>query len=110
MVKLVANSIQKMSIDQYKTEERSILVKRLKSFHKRVARLVNCMELDEISTKEHVKMLKTTIFEYTHDINFKKSKNMGEILKYSLEFLTRNYENVNPENLRKKRNVNSSFR
>ena len=41
-----------------------------------------------------------TIFDYTHDVNFKKSNNMGDILKYSLEFLTRNYENVNPVNLR----------
>ena len=96
MVKLVSNSIQKMSVDQYKTEERSILVKRLKSFHKRVAKLIDCMESDEISTKEYVKMLKMTIFDYTNDVNFKKSKNMGGILKYSLEFITRNYENVNP--------------
>ena len=110
MVQLVANSIQKFSIDQYKTEERSILVKRLKSFNKRVAKLINCMELDEISTKENVKTWKMTIFHYTNDVNFKKSKNMGEILKYSLEFLTRNYENVNLENLRTGRNINSNFR
>ena len=54
------------------------------------------MEADDISKRDHVDLLKMTIFDYTHDVNFKKSKNMGEILKYSLEFLTRNYENVNP--------------
>ena len=100
MVQLVSNNIQKMSIDQYKTEERSIMVKRLKSFHKRVGRLIECMELDVISTNEYVNILKTTIFDYTHDVNFKHSKNMGDILKYSLEFVTRNYENVNLDNLR----------
>ena len=100
MVQLVTNSIQKLSIDQYKTEERSIVVKRLKSFYNRVGRLIECMTTDEISSKEYVNQLKMTIFEYTHDLNFKKSKNMGDILKYSLEFLTRNYENVNPANLR----------
>ena len=36
MVELVAESFQKFSIDQYKIEERSILVKRLKSFNVRV--------------------------------------------------------------------------
>jgi hypothetical protein len=101
MVELVSNSIQKLSIDQYKTEERSILVKRLKSFQNRVARLIKCMEADDISPKEHVDQLKMTIFSYTNDVNFKKSKNMGEILKYSLDFLTRNYENVTLENLRR---------
>ncbi|WP_298497263.1 hypothetical protein [uncultured Algibacter sp.] len=100
MVQLVSNSIQKLSIDQYKTEERSILVKRLKSSHIRAARLLDCLASDEIAPKEHVELLKMTIFDYTHDVNFKKSKNMGEILKFSLEFLTRNYENVNLENLR----------
>ncbi|WP_396600445.1 hypothetical protein [Algibacter sp. R77976] len=101
MVQLVANSIQKMSIDQYKTEERSIMVKRLKSSHIRLGRLLSCIESDVISTKEYVDLLKMTIFDYTHDVNFKKSKNMGEILKYSLEFIKRNYENVNLENLKR---------
>ena len=100
MVQLVSNSIQKLSIDQYKTEERSILVKRFKSSNIRAGRLLECIESDKISTDEHVELLKMTIFDYTHDVNFKKSKNMGEILKYSLEFLTRNYENVNLDNLR----------
>ncbi|AUP81053.1 hypothetical protein [Flavivirga eckloniae] len=100
MVELVSNNIQKLSIDQYKTEERSILVKRLKSFSERIDKLLDCMENDVISSEENITQLKTTIFNYTHDVNFKRSKNMGEILKYSLEFITRNYQNVKLENLR----------
>ncbi|WP_194767830.1 hypothetical protein [Tamlana sp. I1] len=103
MVQLVSNTIQKLSIDQYKTEERSILVKRLKSSHVRIEKLLECMEHDEISIPEYIDSLKTTIFNYTHDVNFKKSKNMGEILRFSLAFLTRNYENVNIAALRKLR-------
>lgn len=100
MVELVSNNIQKLSIDQYKTEERSILVKRLKSFNDRIELLIKCMDDDTISREEYVESLKMTIFEYTHDVNFKKSENMGDILKSSLEFLTRNYENVNIEKLK----------
>ncbi|MFD1614333.1 hypothetical protein [Gelatiniphilus marinus] len=104
MVELVSETIQKLSIDQYKTEERSILVKRLKSFNVRIGELIDCMESDTISNQENISLLKKTIFEYTQDVNFKRSKNMGEILKYALAFLTRNYDNVKLESL-KKRNM-----
>lgn len=104
MVELVSNTIQKPSLDQYKIEERSTLVKRLKSFLNRITRLLDCMIDDSISKDKNIETLKMTIFEYTQDINFKKSKNMGEILKFSLEFLIRNYEDVNLERLRQRRN------
>ena len=110
MVELVSSSMQKLSIDQYKTEERSILVKRLKSFHDRINHLIECMEADTISKTENVKLLKLKIFEYTQDVRFKRCKNMGQILRHTLEYLTQNYENVNLENLRQKRNINSSSR
>ena len=110
MVELVANSMQKLSISQYKTEERSILVKRLKSFHGRIDLLIECMEDDVISNKKNIKLLKLKIFEYTQDVSFKRCKNMGQILKFSLEYLSRNYENVNLEKLRQKRGINSSSR
>jgi hypothetical protein len=32
----------------------------------------------------------------TGDINFKKSKNMGEILESALDYVIRNYKNENP--------------
>lgn len=99
MVKLVQESFQRLSIDQYKIEERSILVKRLKSYPDRIDTLLACMRADSISKQEHISMLKMKIYEYTNDVKFKRSKNMGDILKHSLAFLTRNYENVKPENL-----------
>ena len=99
MVELVQECFQRLSIDQYKIEERSILVKRLKSFHDRIDELLACMRADSISKEEHINMLKMKIYEYTNDVKFKRSKNMGDVLNYSLAFLTRNYENVKPENL-----------
>ena len=61
MVELVGNSMEKLSINQYKTEERSILVKRLKSFHDRINMLLECMEEDTISSIDNVDLLKYKI-------------------------------------------------
>lgn len=100
MVELVSSNIQKLSIDQYKTEERSILVRRLKSFKRRINRLLDAMEEEGVSTNENVTQLKATIFDYTKEVKFKRCKNMGEILKRTFEFLTRNYENVSIDKLK----------
>ena len=95
MVDLVTQKFEKQSINQYKLEERSIVAKRLLSFKKRIERLVQCMISDTVSTPEHETLLKTKIFEYTGDIRFKNSKNMGEILRNSLSFVKRNYQTEN---------------
>lgn len=98
MVELVSETFQRLSIDQYKIEERSILVKRLKSYSNRVFRLLDCMSRDTISKEENINQLKLTIYDYTKDKKFKRCNNMGDILKNALEYLTQNYENVNPKN------------
>ncbi len=99
MVELVSEKFQKESIDQYKLEERSIVAKRLISYHDRIEELLDCMSEDTISLKAHINLLKSTIYDYTLDMKFKKSKNMGEILKNALDFVKRNYENVNTTGL-----------
>ena len=99
MVKLVSERFQKESVDQYKLEERSIMAKRLLSYNDRIEELVDCMINDSISNPDNINSLKGKIYEYTSDINFKKSKNMGEILKFALEFVKRNYQNVHTNNL-----------
>lgn len=99
MVNLVAETIQKESLDQYVLEERSAIAKRLISFKNRKAILIDCMVDDEISNKQNIKLLKTQLHEYTRDINFKRSTNMGEILKTALDFVKRNYEDLH-ENYR----------
>ncbi|TYA65975.1 hypothetical protein [Seonamhaeicola marinus] len=96
IVQMVSAILKKLSIDQYKTEERSILVKRLKSFNDRIDALLSCMKDDNISTPEHIALLKNDIYRYSKEKKFLACNNMGEILKCGLEFLTTNYENVNP--------------
>ncbi|CAI8242031.1 MAG: Uncharacterised protein [Formosa sp. Hel1_33_131] len=95
MVDLVSGKFKKESINQYKLEERSIVAKRLMSFKNRIERLIRCMMSDTLSTPEHETLLKTKIHEYTGDVRFLNSKNMGEILKNSLSFVKRNYQTEN---------------
>jgi len=99
MVSMVSDKFQKESIDQYKLEERSIVAKRMLSFNDRINQLMKCMIKDSISKKENIDQLKLKIFEYTHDVKFKKCKNMGEIVENALDFVKRNYQNVNPKAL-----------
>lgn len=97
MVEIVQDSFTRLSIDQYKIEERSILVKRLKSYPGRIDKLLECMCEDVISKPENVNLLKEKIYEYTKDVKFQKCDSMGDILKNAMEYLTHNYENVNPK-------------
>lgn len=97
MVDLVSEKFEKMSINQYKLEERSIVAKRLMSYKNRVERLIKSMIADTISTPDHETLLKTKIFEYTNDPEFLKSKNMGEILKNALSYVKKNYQTENTD-------------
>jgi len=94
-VKMVSENLQEESIEQYKKEERSAIARRLRSSHKRIYRLIDCMMNDNISTPEKIQQLKKDLQNYTLDKNFKSCKNMGEILNVAFEFVVRNYENVN---------------
>jgi len=94
MVELVRDKIQKESVDQYKIEERSIVAKRIISSQDRMNALLQCMQSDELSVEKHISQLKGDIYEYTLDVNFKKSKTMGDIVKNALDFVKRNYESV----------------
>ncbi len=95
-VELTSSILQKASVEQYKLEERSLLAKRASSEEDRLKDLLKCMKNDSISTPEKVEELKKGLYQLTADINFKKSNNMGEILESALDFIIRNYKNVNP--------------
>jgi hypothetical protein len=98
MVEMVREKIQKESIDQYKIEERSIVVRRMISYQDRIGELLDCMESDTISIPKYIDMLKEEIYQYTLDMEFRKSSNMGAILKNALEFVKRNYHGINTKN------------
>ncbi|MCB0470539.1 MAG: hypothetical protein KDC51_08335, partial [Flavobacteriaceae bacterium] len=81
-------------INQYQVEERSIMAKRMISFHDRIEELLDCMIDDTISTEGNIAQLKTEVYKYTNDMHFKSCTKMGEIVKTALEFVKRNYQDV----------------
>ncbi|WP_067038008.1 hypothetical protein [Allomuricauda sp. CP2A] len=103
MVGLVTNKLQEYSVDQYKIEERSIVAKRIISSGNRIKRLINSVKTDEISLPENVERLKTELQEFTHDMEFKKCENMGQVLATALDFVKRNYEDVSMKQIIEKK-------
>ncbi|MCL9809946.1 hypothetical protein [Flavobacterium luminosum] len=92
---LVSDKLEANSIEQYQIEERSVMVKRMAGSEKRLNDLLKAMKSMELSSPEKLKQLKHEIFEFTHDIHFKKATSMGEVVEAALNFLKRNYKSEN---------------
>jgi hypothetical protein len=54
---------------------------------------------DRISTEENLKELREHLYNFTLDLQFRRSQSMGEVLKTAMDFVRRNYENVNMKRL-----------
>jgi hypothetical protein len=95
MVKLVTDKLQENSVEQYRKEERSLLAKRMINASTRFKELIRCMINDHVSTQENVRQLRRDLYLFTNDMKFKRARTMGQILRTALEFVRRNYEDVN---------------
>lgn len=89
---LVSEKLEANSIEQYQNEERSVMVKRMVGSEKRLNDLLKAMKSMELSSSEKLKQLKTEIYDFTKDVNFKKANSMGEVIEAALSFLKRNYK------------------
>ena len=92
MVQLVSSKLLPNSIEQYKKEEHSLMVKRLVGSEKRLTDLLKAMKSDDISPKENVILLRKEIFEFTRDLKYKNAETMGEIIEVTVNFLKRKYK------------------
>lgn len=99
MVKLVSEKLEESSIEQYRKEERSLLAKRMINTKSRYKELIRCMINDHVSTKENVKELRNGLYAFSRDMKFKRASTMGQILRTALDFVKRNYENVNTQRM-----------
>lgn len=99
MVKLVSEKLEESSIEQYRKEERSLLAKRMINTKSRYKELVRCMINDHVSTKENVMQLRRELYSFSKDMKFKRASTMGQILRTALDFVKRNYEDVNTQRM-----------
>ena len=99
MVKLVADKLQESSIEQYRREERSLMAKRIINAETRYKELMRCILSDNVSEMKNVKELRSDLYEFSNDMKFKKARSMGQILKTALNFVKRNYEDVNTKRI-----------
>ncbi|MCG9973246.1 hypothetical protein [Christiangramia crocea] len=99
MVKLVSEKLEESSIEQYRKEERSLLAKRMINTKSRYKELIRCMINDHVSTKDNVKELRNDLYSFSKDMKFKRASTMGQILRTALDFVKRNYENVNTQRM-----------
>ncbi|MDG2397588.1 MAG: hypothetical protein P8M03_08070 [Flavobacteriaceae bacterium] len=95
MMDIVRNKLSHDSVLQYKIEERSIVARRIISAENRLNDIIDVMKKDTISIKKNFHQLKKEIYDFTKDETFKKSKNMGDIMKASFNYVRKHYESLN---------------
>lgn len=84
-VESVLKHLDKESIAQYQTEERTLIATRLVSSRYRVKDLLDIMHDDKISKPEKMKQLREDLAVYFHQPAFLQSKTMGQIVKTQLK-------------------------
>jgi hypothetical protein len=84
-VDLVIKHLNKDSIAQYQTEERTIMAFRVAASRFRLMELFNIMSADQISTPEKLDQLRTELSNYFHAASFLKCGSMGQLVKRQLK-------------------------
>lgn len=88
-VDLCLKCLNKESIDQYQTEERTMMALRLASSRYRIKDLLDIMSEDVISTPEKIKQLAEQLSEHHHSPQFLKCRSAGDLVKMNLKFILR---------------------
>ncbi|MBW3468523.1 hypothetical protein [Arthrospiribacter ruber] len=85
LIQLGIKHITPESMLQYQREERALIATRLKSSPKEIQDILTSMENDTISISENINSLKQDLARHYKNKQFLECKNMGQILKLSLE-------------------------
>jgi len=85
LVELCNTHLNRDSIQQYQTEERTMMAFRVASNRFRLMELLNIMSKDVISTPEKLAQLRSELAEYFHNTAFNKCKSMGQLVKRQLK-------------------------
>jgi hypothetical protein len=85
LVDMAMKHLNKDSIEQYQTEERTLMAFRVASTRHRLMELLNIMSKDFISTPEKIVQLRTELGDYFKNSAFYKCKSMGQVVKRQLK-------------------------
>jgi hypothetical protein len=84
-VDLCIKHLNKESIEQYQTEERTMMAFRVASSRFRLMELLNIMAKDKISAPEKLNQLKGELTAYFQNPAFNKCSSMGQLVKRQLK-------------------------
>ncbi|OQP60826.1 hypothetical protein [Niastella populi] len=84
-VDLCSKLLNKESIHQYQTEERTMMAFRVASSRFRLMELLNIMSKDQISVPAKLHQLRTELGDYFHNQQFYKCNSMGQLVKRQLK-------------------------
>jgi len=90
-VDLTLKYLNKLSIEQYQAEERTLIAYRLAASRYRIMDLLNIMSKDKISTEEKVIQLRGELGEFFNSKIIKRCKTMGEIVKQTMRHILKPY-------------------
>ena len=85
LVNLCAKLLNKESIHQYQTEERTMMAFRVASSRFRLMELLNIMAKDHISVPNKLHQLRAELGDYFHNPQFYKCGSMGQLVKRQLK-------------------------
>lgn len=88
-VQMTMQCLNNDSIEQYRTEERTMMAFRLASSRYRVKDLLDIMVIDQISTAEKISQLAKELAVHHDNPAFLKCQSQGELLKLNLKSLLR---------------------
>ena len=85
LVELTLKHLNKDSIEQYRSEEKTMMAFRVVSSRYRLMDLLNIMSKDKLSSPEKLGQLKSELNEYLHTSAFSRCKSMGQVVKTHLK-------------------------
>ncbi|XZF14985.1 hypothetical protein ACTHGU_02535 [Chitinophagaceae bacterium MMS25-I14] len=90
LVQLVQQLLSADNIEQYRHEERALMVRRIKAAGKQLNAVLESMTQDTISLPEKVTQLKQELAQHYGESAFLDCRSMGEIVRCSLDLLIAN--------------------
>jgi hypothetical protein len=89
LVELTLKLLSEDNIRQYQKEERTLIARRSISAHHRLNQLLTAMSNDDIAPKEKITQLKKELGEHYKTEMFDQCNSMGEIVRTSIQLLTK---------------------